>query len=237
VSALSIVGSSVSRLLYRTRTPFLFATHLHELPRVLRFVVDHDIYGASAHLRASPSKNGARSESDSGSPAPGLRVCHLRVEYDPSTGILVYDRRLCEGQGPTVYGLEVCKALDMDPEFVEAAHAIRRSLLTDAEAGNVIRTADVRPSRYNAKVVLDACCVCGRNRAREVHHIRPQHDADENGFVAAADDRQGARYHKDAAFNLAPLCHGCHAAAHAGRLALDGYQLTSEGVCLRWRAT
>lgn len=201
VSALAIVGSSVRRLLDRG-VPFLFATHLHELPRAL-----HSI----------------------GTDTSRLRVCHLRVDYDPRTGRLVYNRKLQNGQGPTVYGLEVCRALDMDPEFVDAAHRIRKSMLAERSGGDTTLGAS-RASRYNARVLVDACGVCGKERADEVHHIRFQSEADEAGLI-------DGKFHKNAAFNLIPLCRECHDLVHHGKLHVHGFSQTSEGIVLSFDKT
>ena len=195
VSALAIVGAAVQELL-RRRTPFLFATHLHDLTRML-------------------SSTGC----DRGcSIVKGLRVCHLRVHCDPETKRLVYDRTLCEGQGDTVYGLEVCKSLDMDATFIDAAYALRRKIM------GIPSLVPQKTSRYNAKLLIDACAVCGRESAEETHHIRPQKEADERGFIE--------HFHKNSTFNLVPLCGACHDAVHRGEIDVKGYVQTSSGVQL-----
>lgn len=203
VSALSIVGSSIRRLLERN-IPFLFATHLHELPRALQ----------SIHTDTRK-----------------LRVCHLRVDYDARSGRLVYNRKLQQGQGPTVYGLEVCRALDMDPEFIDTAHLIRKNLIasTSASASSSVRILGAaKVSRYNSRVLIDNCGICGNeNRAEEVHHIRFQKEADNNGIIEN-------RYHKNAAFNLIPLCRVCHDLVHEEKLKIYGFVQTSEGVSVNY---
>lgn len=205
VSALSIVGTSVRRLLDK-RVAFLFATHLHELPRALSYI---------------------RTD------VADLRTCHLRVQYDARSGNLVYDRRLCDGQGPTVYGLEVCRALDMDPAFVDTAHVVRKCLLAHPNDGveaadrveKTTRLGAVSSSRYNARTLVSVCGACGSAHAEEVHHIRHQREADDQGIIDGS-------FHKNAAFNLVPLCRACHRAVHDGKLRIRGYVQTSEGVAL-----
>jgi DNA mismatch repair protein MutS len=63
-----------------------------------------------------------------------------------------------------------------------------------------------RRSRYNRKVIVDACAKCGKN-AEEVHHVLPQASADDKGFIG--------HFHKNARHNLVPLCSACHDALHA----------------------
>lgn len=205
VSALSIVGASVRHLL-SIRTPFIFATHLHELPALLESLKDRE-------AEADRKKH------------EGLRICHLRVEYDSRLQTLVYDRKLCEGQGPTVYGLEVCRALDMHPDFLDAAHQIRRTLtgISDTLDGRKSRAAKI--SRYNARVVMGVCGICKKRCTDEMHHIRPQCEADEKGYFDL--------YHKNVLFNLVGLCNACHDAVHAGKVSVQGYVQTLDGVRLR----
>jgi DNA mismatch repair protein MutS len=191
-SALAIVGAAVVHLHARGAS-FLLATHLHELPDL-------------PQVRAL---------------APPVRVCHLRVrcaDGEREGGLLVYDRVLSEGRGPSLYGLEVCRALDMDAGFLRAANAIRRDLLAVEP-----ELVSGRRSRYNARLLVDRCAGCG-GRADQTHHLRHQAEADADGFVG--------HFHKDRLFNLAPLCERCHEAVHRGELELGGYAWTSEGARL-----
>lgn len=94
VSAIAIVGAGVGHLVAR-RTTFVFATHLHELLKVL----PKDTLDA-------------------------IQVRHMHVEVR-ADGTLVYDRSLREGSGSAVYGLEVCRGLHMPPEFLRSAHVLR----------------------------------------------------------------------------------------------------------------
>jgi DNA mismatch repair protein MutS len=164
---------------------------------------------------------------------PGLRVCHLRVHVDDD-GALVLDRRLVDGQGLQTYGLEVCRTLDMGEGFLEDADAIRRHVM-----GVPKHIVSRKTSRYNANVYMDLCSVCRARPAEETHHIDPQHDADDRGFIGgssssnshrgdviqttrdlgAIDDpdsppRPTGPFHKNRRFNLAPICSECHDALH-----------------------
>ena len=42
-----------------------------------------------------------------------VKAYHLKVEFDKKNDILVYDRKIQPGNGPPIYGLEVCKAMDL----------------------------------------------------------------------------------------------------------------------------
>jgi DNA mismatch repair protein MutS len=186
-SALSIVGAGVQQLV-KKGVRFVFATHLHELvdlPQVQELV-------------------------DAGH----VGVFHLSVHCDPS-GRLVFGRKLEHGRGMPTYGLEVCRSLDMEPEFLRVANEIRCHVLH-------VPTHIVRPrtSRYNASVFVDKCGVCGTS-ADHTHHVRFQAEADGRGFVD--------HFHKDAKHNLVPLCEACHERVHRGEVDILGYQHTSDG--------
>ena len=50
---------------------------------------------------------------------------HLTVVYNEETQTLVYNRKLQNGPGNKMYGLEVCKSLKLEEEFLNRAHEIR----------------------------------------------------------------------------------------------------------------
>lgn len=195
VSALSIVGATLDKLI-KTHTSFLFATHLHELTNI-------------TEVNENIKKN-------------KIKVYHMLVRCDNKTGELIYDRVLCEGQGPTIYGLEVCKALDMDDIFLDVAHKIRKDVLS---IPNTLGGTQV--SKYNSSLIKNKCAVCGYNPCEEVHHIKKQVDADVNGYIG--------NVHKNALCNLVALCHNCHQKVHNGhKLEIHGFVQTSKGPVLEF---
>ena len=191
-SALAIVGAGVVTLAERG-TPFVFATHLHELVELPQ-VAAYD----------------------------QVKAMHLSARHDEATGRLVLDRRLAPGTGPPTYGLEVCRSLDMDPAFLKAADAIRRHVLgVPASLSNATATdKPPRRSRYNSRVIVDRCGMCGE-AAEETHHIEPQ--------ATPEHERKGAVHRRS---NLVPLCGACHDATHRGELTIEGYIATTEGPML-----
>lgn len=171
---------------------FFFATHLHELAAI-----------------PEVSNNA------------GVRMVHLSV-HATAAGVLVYDRVLRAGCGSPMYGLEVCRGLDMDAEFLRLAFDYRKRLFSGgggAEAPG--------PSRYNAAVLMTACGVCGSRSGLETHHIVPQAAASATGRIAPG-------VHKNAGANLVVLCDACHKAHHAGMLDIQGWMDTSAGRKLRY---
>ena len=192
-SAIGIVGAGIQELCKR-KTAFIFATHLHDLTNI----------------------NAIRTLSRDGC----LQVCHLHVYYDNERKALIYDRTLREGQGASIYGIEVCKALDMGDTFLDAAHAFRREYL---KVDKTIPTT----SRYNSSVFIEKCKLCNSRIASETHHIVEQHIADDET------GQYGLGLHKDAAHNLVGLCSECHDKVHNQEIHVKGYVQTSNGVELK----
>jgi len=98
VSAMALIASGI-QWLHKSRSKFIFATHLHDLSQLL----DCE--------------------------ALQLKIWHLHVEYDPVRHKLIYDRTLLPGSGSTLYGLEVARAMDLPLAFLEQAQVHRHTLL------------------------------------------------------------------------------------------------------------
>ena len=192
ISAMSIVSAGIITLSQR-RSSFIFATHLHDLVNI-------------PHIKSIAN----------------LAIKHLSVVFEEDGNKLVYDRKLKDGPGKTVYGLEVCKALDLDKQFLDIAHEVRRSLLKST-AGILSN----KKTKYNAKLYDDDCYVCGRS-SDDIHHIKPQNLADADGFIGS--------HHKNSLHNLIPVCKSCHDAIHDGDILVEGFVQTSHGVELRIRS-
>jgi DNA mismatch repair protein MutS len=188
VSAISIVAAGVKTLADR-HASFIFATHLHE---VAQLAVIQEL--------------------------ANVAIFHISVHYDDARGVLVYDRLLKPGCGETLYGLEVCKSLDMPLAFMQLAHTIRKEHLHLSPT-----VVDTKVSRYSSEVFVDVCSVC-HQRAEEVHHIQHQARADKDGFIG--------RMHKNDAHNLVALCQTCHDKVHDNSMQMDGVVQTSTGKML-----
>ena len=171
VSAISIFASGLVELA-KTKSTHLFATHFHEVVRL-------------------PCVVGLK----------GLETKHLEVRYDAEADALVYDRKLADGPGDSIYGLEVCKSLKMPQEFLDRAYEVRAVLLPEGRS-----VLGAKTSRYSSKKVRTECEVCG-GVAAHVHHLVHQADADEGRMVD--------HVRVDAAANLINVCEECHAKFHA----------------------
>ena len=149
---------------------------------------------------------------------PGLQTWHLRVRYDPATGVLIYDRTLQKGAGSSLYGLEVARALNLPADFLEEAQRARHKLLGSAP------DEEAPASSWNPVVKRRACEVCGSAFVAEIeiHHIRPRVDASASGHFSDGTHQNHMR-------NLIAVCAGCHDKHHAAELEIGPVKQTSEG--------
>jgi DNA mismatch repair protein MutS len=189
-SATAIVAAGIETLAERN-SHFFFATHLHELADLPEI---------------------ARN--------PAIAFYHLTVHHDLEQGVLVYDRKLRLGCGSPMYGLEVCRGLDMDGPFLKRAMEIRKRYFGD--------DGKAHSSRYNAQVIVQLCEVCGSTNRLETHHIVHQADADAKQQIAPGK-------HKHTKENLVALCSACHDQHHRGLLEIQGWIQTTDGRKLKVR--
>jgi DNA mismatch repair protein MutS len=147
-----------------------------------------------------------------------LRICHLEVRYDEITEKLYYNRILKDGSGSSVYGLEVCRSLGLSSAFLSRANEIRKYIMTTD--GNNTNILSSKRSRYNASIYFDKCMIC-LAKTDEIHHIIPQCEADDKGFIG--------NIHKNSIANLCGLCTSCHDKVHSGNIIIEGYKTTGNG--------
>lgn len=175
-SALSIFTTGLMNL-YEKGGTFLFATHFHE-------ILEYDEI-------KEMQKEGY------------LGIKHMAVHYDRESDELIYDRKLVDGPGNRLYGLEVCKSLYLEHEFLERAYEIRNKYHPDIRSG-----LTSQPTKYNAKKNRGQCEICEESMGEEVHHLSPQKKADINGFIG--------HFHKNHPANLVNICEKCHLKIHKG---------------------
>jgi len=174
-SAISIFVSGILQL-NRCKSSFIFATHLHE-------IVDYE------EIKELST----------------LKLKHMSVLFDKEKDSLIYDRLLKDGPGNNMYGLEVCKSLNLPQEFIEKAYEIRAKYNSEAKSMLSLKT-----SSYNAKKIIGICEKCGKNMGTEVHHLQHQSDANKNGII----NNETGVFHKNNLANLMTLCESCHYEEH-----------------------
>jgi DNA mismatch repair protein MutS len=175
-SATSIFVAGIQSL-HNKQCSFIFATHLHE-------IIDYD------EIRSL--KN--------------VALKHMSVIYDKERDCLIYDRKLKDGPGTNMYGLEVCKSLSLPEDFLEAALNIRMKY--HPESASIL---DQKKSHYNASFIKGLCENCHERSAVDAHHLIHQQDADQKGMIQKKD----LTLHKNHAANLLHLCQKCHDEFHS----------------------
>ena len=140
-SARSIFTAGVEWL-HNSNATFMFATHFHEI---------NDYEEMSSLER--------------------VKMMHMAVSYDKKNDLLIYDRKLRDGPGDNMYGLEVCKALNLPDDFLSRAHAIRMKY--DPKTTNIL----AQKRRDIMQKLKGTCEICG-SAGEEVHHLKHQASAD-----------------------------------------------------------
>ena len=169
-SAMSLFSSGVNYLC-KKKASFIFATHFHDL---IKFPEIQQLLDET------------------------LVLYHMSVKYNKEKDMLIYKRKLEEGPGAGMYGLEVCKSLNMPHEFIELAYKIRNTM----EETSILNK---NQSRYNSTIVKNKCGMedCD-NMADDIHHLNPQEYANDKGYF------KDKWFHKNHSSNLLPICKSCH---------------------------
>jgi DNA mismatch repair protein MutS len=191
-SALSIFMAGLCDLSTKNAS-FLFATHFHEILKM-----------------------------DEISELENVTTKHMAVHYDRELDCLVYDRKLMDGPGNRMYGLEVCKSLHLPSEFLEKAYTIRGKYFPETKG-----ELSSPPSKsYNANKIRGKCEMCHLEIGEETHHLQEQRGANSAGFIG--------EFHKNHVANLMSLCSKCHDLVHCEQEIVPKNKtnnLSETGVC------
>ena len=177
ISAISIFVAGIQEL-SKKNCSYIFATHLHEIVN----------YDEIVELKR-------------------LALKHISVIYDKEKDMLIYDRKLKDGPGNNLYGLEVCKALNLPQHFLDSALNIRLKYHPEQKS-----PLDQKVSNYNSKSLKGMCEKCGKERAVETHHLIYQQDANDDGIIEKLEE--GLVFHKNHSANLLNICEKCHNEIH-----------------------
>jgi DNA mismatch repair protein MutS len=173
-SAVSIFVSGLE-MLYKNKVTAIFATHIHEIVN----------YEEIENMET-------------------LVIKHMEVEYDEKNDKLIYNRKLKNGPGSCMYGLEVCKSLHLPDDFLSNAYNLRRKYKKEERS-----VLELKTSHFNSKKVMGNCELCKKNLGTEVHHLQHQENADENNMIGS--------FHKNHPANLLTLCEECHNKIHKSK--------------------
>jgi DNA mismatch repair protein MutS len=171
-SAISIFVAGLKKM-HDAKCSFIFATHMHEINNYEEVVALNR-----------------------------MRMKHLEVTYNKEMDCLVYDRKLKDGSGFSMYGLEVCKSLHLPDDFLEYANNIRLKYRNSEQS-----IMSISPSRYNTSKLRAVCEICKIEMGTEIHHLQHQKNADKNNFIDY--------FHKNHNANLISICEKCHNNIHS----------------------
>ena len=144
-----------------------------------------------------------------------VNVYHLSVECENDK--IIYHRKLLPGSGPSLYGLQVAKYLLHDDEVIKLAEELRPRPNEDG----------LKEAKYNTKVLVEKCEICGIRSELDVHHIEFQCQANKFNLVSHGK-------HKNAQSNLVVLCKHHHQEVHHDKIQINGWKETSNGKMLDW---
>ena len=182
-SATSIFVSSLQNL-YHKNTSFIFATHFHE-------IVKYDEIKTMDKIHCK----------------------HMKVKFNKELDSLVYDRKICEGSGDAIYGLEVCKSLRMPDDFLNKAYEIRNKY-SGLRDKNIL---NMKICKYNNNKIKGMCEFCNEKMGSEIHHLQYQHKASKyDDYI----DEQNNSFHKNHKANLMSICEECHHFLHKKNMVL-----------------
>ena len=165
-SALSIFVAGLEHM-YKQKSSFIFATHFHQI-QYFNEIKEMD----------------------------QLQLKHLTVEYNNKLDTLIYNRKLQDGAGESIYGLEVCKSLNMPDKFIDRSYEIRNKY--DKSYNNILT---FKKSKYNKDKIRGMCEFCNEELGTEIHHLKYQ-----KSF------KNTQLHHKG---NLSGVCEKCHNNIHS----------------------
>jgi DNA mismatch repair protein MutS len=155
ISGNSIVTATLVNL-SESKSTFLFATHLHEIPTI------------------DEIKN-----------LKNVKAFHLTVEHDTESDILIFDRKLKPGSGESIYGITIAKYIIDDPKFISLAINIRNRLLNKPSELLVDKKSKYNINLYMDKCAVCCKTFSNKKDCvgyLDTHHINHQKDC-KDGFV------------------------------------------------------
>lgn len=109
---------------------------------------------------------------------------------------IFYNRKLKEGSGNPIYGIEIASQLQLPDEIIQIAKSHRQHVTIE------YNFKQNKISKYNKNIVMNECTICKSRKNLQVHHIYQQKHFDlnknNNGFTM--NNKQ----------NLIVVCFDCH---------------------------
>ena len=70
---------------------------------------------------------------------------HIEIDGD----LIIYERKLREGQGSNIYGIDVCGSLDMPNDFMKNAEIVRKEI-----TGLDVNLMNTKKSNYKSSIII-----------------------------------------------------------------------------------
>lgn len=154
VSGIAVVAATIA-LLAKNMTSFIFATHLHEIPKLSII-----------------------------SELPNVKSWHLRVDFDEKNDCLVFERKLTPGSGPEVYGLMVAKYRIRNSDFTTIAESVKRDLIGEKqELASYQKTSYNSDLLKDLCEICGYQPIKKTDKDLDVHHINHQKDCNQRGQI------------------------------------------------------
>lgn len=179
LSAVSIVAASI-KWMAENKVKYIFATHLHKLPTI-DFVAD----------------------------ISNLCIKHMKSEYDTQLQNMVFKRKLEDGQGDPLYGIEVARHILGFPQITNMAMMARKQIVEQGTEILNTSIASTRRSRYNKRLIVQECAHCKSTTHLHTHHINPQAN------FAGKNKNNAVMNNID---NLLVVCMECHDKIHDDKI-------------------
>jgi DNA mismatch repair protein MutS len=142
-----------------------------------------------------------------------ILIKHMMINI--SNDNIIFERKLLDGEGHKLYGVNICRYLKMPEEFLLNAERFRKELCNEQ-----LDFLNLKKSNYNSKIYMDLCIVCNKNKATETHHI-----------VYQSHDNSKQMNNKN---NLVQICEECHNNEHINKnIKIEGYIDTILGRVLK----
>ena len=138
-----------------------------------------------------------------------LNIKHIAVEFTDTT---IFTRKLKNGSGDLLYGLEIAHHILKNESFHNQAFKLRNELLNKST-----RLMADKKSKYNSNLYVDHCQICNSTDKLEAHHIVFQ-------------SKNSTQKHRKS--NLVVLCNQHHEEVHSKKLIIYGWKKTTEGKML-----
>lgn len=152
-----------------------------------------------------------------------LKFKHLSVLYED--GKIIYERKLKDGPGNDIYGLEIAKYILNDDDFYKNAYETRLTVLNQSN-----KLIETDRSNYNKNLYMDSCAICGKKKTDvtlHTHHINEQHEFSKFKL-------KDNYLKRDELDNLVVLCEEHHEQIHHGNLRVYGYIMSNKGRELKY---